>query len=269
MEDISGIRDMYDAQWEREDSRLTRHQLERDITWRYLEKYLPAGGRILEIGSATGNYTLELAKRGYKVTAVDISPNMVSGTQARVREAGLEDRVSISIGDGRVLAGVPENEFNAALMMGPLYHLQSEEERMVCLRRVFACLKPGGILFSAMISRYGVLGQIMEEKPELILNPQHFDSHLKNGREPEDFEKRGFHGYCCVIDEIRPLHEAAGFQTMVIAGAEPAISADDGSYNGLTGEVRQGWLDLLFRISTEPSMIASSRHLLYIGRKMK
>ena len=64
MDDVSDIQDMYDSMSEKEDNRLERHQLERDITWRYLEAYLPQHGRILEIGAATGRYTLELARRG-------------------------------------------------------------------------------------------------------------------------------------------------------------------------------------------------------------
>jgi len=55
MDDISDIRDMYDAQWRGRIAACKRHQLERDITWCYLDKYLPPQGRILEIGAATGH----------------------------------------------------------------------------------------------------------------------------------------------------------------------------------------------------------------------
>ena len=63
------------------------------------------------------------------------------------------------------------------------------------------------------------------------------------------------------------MHEAIGFETLTVAGIEPAISADDESYNKLQGKQRQLWLDLLFELSTEPSIMGASRHLLYIGRK--
>jgi hypothetical protein len=52
-----------------------------------------------------------------------------------------------------------------------------------------------------------------------------------------------------------------------VAGIEPAISADDESYNILEGKQRQLWLDLLYELSTEQSIIGASRHLLYIGKK--
>src|SRR6476646_8767714 len=66
-DDLDKIRSYYDQYLDGEDSRLDRHQLERDITLRYLEAYLPSTGHILEIGAATGTYTLWLAQRGYHV----------------------------------------------------------------------------------------------------------------------------------------------------------------------------------------------------------
>jgi len=68
------------------------------------------------------------------------------------------------------------------------------------------------------------------------------------------------------MDEIAPMHESVGFRTLAIAGVEP-ISADDESYNTLDGKQRDLWLDLLFEISAAPSMVASSRHPLYIGQR--
>jgi len=52
-----------------------------------------------------------------------------------------------------------------------------------------------------------------------------------------------------------------------VAGVEPAISADDESYNKLRGKQRQLWLDLFYQTNTESSIIGASRHLLYIGKK--
>ena len=63
------------------------------------------------------------------------------------------------------------------------------------------------------------------------------------------------------------MHEAVGFRTLRIAGVEPAISADDESYHALDGKQREMWLNLLFEVSKERSMLASSRHLLYVGRR--
>ena len=46
---------------------------------------------VLELGCGTGSMTLELARRGYDMTALDISEEMLSVAENRVREAGLKD----------------------------------------------------------------------------------------------------------------------------------------------------------------------------------
>jgi S-adenosylmethionine-dependent methyltransferase len=56
-DDVKDIQVFYDRAVEEENGRLERHQLERDITWRYLDKYLPPRGKILEVGAGTGAYS--------------------------------------------------------------------------------------------------------------------------------------------------------------------------------------------------------------------
>ena len=68
-DDNRDIAQFYNSNPDGEHGRLEQHQLEYELTWRYLQEYLPAGGAILEVGAATGRYTLELARRGYMVTA--------------------------------------------------------------------------------------------------------------------------------------------------------------------------------------------------------
>jgi hypothetical protein len=92
---------------------------------------------------------------------------------------------------------------------------------------------------------------------------------LETGRDPDDYPRGGFRGYFAEVPEIAPLHETLGFETLALAAIEPAISADDESYNKLEGKQRQLWLDLLYRISGESSILGASRHLLYVGRKKK
>jgi len=90
---------------------------------------------------------------------------------------------------------------------------------------------------------------------------------MARGRRPADYPPGGFRGYFARVEEIIPLHTAAGFETLTLAGVEPAISADDESYNRLAGPQRQKCLDLLAAVSAEPSLVGASRHLLYIGRR--
>lgn len=267
IDDISDIAAYYDNAQDAEQSRLERHQLEYDLTWRYLEQYLPAQGAILEVGAATGRYTLGLAQRGYAVTAVDISANLLERCKDNLAAAGLAQRVQFLVADARDLSALPATQFDAALLMGPLYHLVEQADRELALRTVFDRLRPGGVVVSAFISRYGILGDLMKNVPQWIEEQAEVRSILERGRDPEDYPRGHFRGYFAEVAEIMPLHEAIGLETITLAGVEPAISADDESYNRLEGAQRRLWLDLLYALSTEASMIGASRHLLYIGKK--
>lgn len=266
-DDISDIAAYYNSDPAREHTRLERHQLEYELTWHYLERYLPPQGSILEVGAATGRYTLELARRGYTVTAVDLSAELLDACRRNLEEAGLAERVTLVVSDARDLAAVRGTNFDAVLLMGPLYHLILEKDRKTALQQVYDLLRPGGVLFSAFISRLGVLDDLMKDLPDWIDDPAEVRALLESGHRPEDAARGGFRAYFARSEEIAPLHEALGCETLALAGSEPAISADDESYNRLEGERRRRWLDLLYAVSAEPSILAASRHLLYVGRK--
>lgn len=264
-DDITDIAAFYDAEYD-EDARLDRHQLEYDLTWRYLTRYLPPAGTILEIGAATGRYTLALCQHGYTVTAVDLSAVSLERCRQRLAAERLDGQARFVVADARDLSAVPTGPFDAALLMGPLYHLVREEDRREAVRQAVARLRGGGVLISTHISRLGLLGDLLKRKPEWIERGEVVRSVLESGRDPDDRPRGGFRGYFAHASEIRPLHEALGIRTIVLAGIEPAIGAYDASYNALEGTRRERWLDLLFAISTDATIIGASRHLLYIGR---
>jgi len=269
IDDVSDIAALYNSDPDREHCRLERHQLEYDLTWRFLNQYLPSQGSILEIGAATGRYTLALARQGYTLTAVDLSEALIEKCRNIIAAEGLEQQVRLVVADARDLGEVPEKGFDAALLMGPLYHLVAEDDRRLALKEAFDRLREGGVIFSAFISRFGIMGDLLKDVPGWIEDQAEVWSLLKRGKRPDHYPRGGFRGYFAQASEIAPLHESIGFETLTVAGVEPAISADDESYNKLQGRQRQLWLDLLYEMSAEGSIIGASRHLLYIGKKRK
>lgn len=260
-DDIDDIRDYYDREVEHEEQRLVRHQLEFELTLRYLDTYLPERANILELGAATGRYTLALADRGHRGTAVDLSATAVE--RCRERVAGTDWRVVVA--DAR--AFVPDEIYDAVLVMGPMYHLVEREDRAQVLANVRSCLVESGVCFSSWICRHGILGDLLRNVPEWIEDDTEVGSVLEHGFDPPG-PGEGFRGYFARAEEVAPFHEEHGFETLAMAAAEPAISADDESYNRLEGTRRTKWLDLLFDISREPSIVGASRHLLCVGRKV-
>jgi S-adenosylmethionine-dependent methyltransferase len=265
---ISDIVEYYNKDPQKEHQRLEEHQLEYDLTWRFLDEHLPPHGKILEVGAATGRYTLGLAQRGFSVTAVDLSPACLKECKTILTKAGFSGKVQYIVSDARTLAEITDRDFDAVLLMGPLYHLVEENDRLIALKEAFTRLRLGGVIFSAFISRYGIWGDLLKNIPELIDDQDQVRFSLVKGRDHDEaWPKGGFRAYFAEVSEIAPLHEAVGFETINLVGVEPCISADDESYNKLEGERRARYLDVFYQLSAEPSILGASRHLLYIGLK--
>ena len=55
--------------------------------------------------------------------------------------------------------------FDAVLLMGPLYHLPEEADRVRAVEAALNLLKPGGILFAAFINSSAVVYDYMTKTP--------------------------------------------------------------------------------------------------------
>jgi len=57
---------------------------QRDVVWHELDRFFPAGTRVLELNCGTGEDALFLAGRGVQVTALDQSPVMIDVAMRRM-----------------------------------------------------------------------------------------------------------------------------------------------------------------------------------------
>lgn len=113
----------------------------------FIEEALTAHGpakakRLLDIGCGAGRHMRRLATRGYEMTGVDPSPEMVAYVQQEAKVGKL--RMTASAGDLREL-GV-EGPFDAAYcFMDTLRFLLTNQEIIAHLRAVADRLAPGGL----------------------------------------------------------------------------------------------------------------------------
>jgi len=101
-----------------------------------------AGARVLDAGCGAGAYSLGLARRGYEVTGLDASEQLLHEARRRAAGAGLD--VKFVAGD--ILALPASQRYDALLCRGVLNDLPDARSR----RRAFAsfarALKPGGVI---------------------------------------------------------------------------------------------------------------------------
>lgn len=103
------------------------------------------GSPILELGCGSGRLLLPLARRGYQVTGVDLSPAMLAIARRKVEAEGLGDRVRLTEQDMRDLA--LEGRFRLALLaLGSFAHILTLEDQLRVLAGAGRHLHPGGLL---------------------------------------------------------------------------------------------------------------------------
>jgi SAM-dependent methyltransferase len=100
-----------------------------------------ADSTILDAGCGTGRYALELARRGYRVWAVDRSPELIAVAQARAFHAAV--RPEFIVGD--LVTAAFTRKFDTVLCRGVLNDLVEESDRIAIFRQFAAWLRPGGV----------------------------------------------------------------------------------------------------------------------------
>lgn len=123
-------------------------------TMRYIKKYLKSGNRILEIGAGTGRYSHALARQGYMVDAVELVEHNIDVFRKNTEK---NENVTITQGNALDLSAFPDNTYDITLLLGPLYHLYSKEDKRQALREAIRVTKQGGIIFAAYVISDGCL----------------------------------------------------------------------------------------------------------------
>ncbi len=246
-------------------------RLERERTEELLLRFLPPSpARILDVGGGTGVYACWLAKRGYEVHLTDITPlhvELAMAASSRQPEAPLASAV---VGDARSLLW-NEKSVDVILLLGPLYHLTEEEDRLHALREAYRVLKPGGVLIAVGISRFastldGLRSGFLED-PQFA---QIVDRDLESGQHrnptgrPEYFTDTFFHH----PDELRREVATAGFAVTGLFGVEgPGWLAANFDEWWDKPDLRDRLLKIARKVESEPSLLAISAHLVVAGTR--
>ena len=103
-----------------------------------------AGVNVLEVGCGPGHLTLELARAGYDVTGLDLSPACIEVARGvAASDPHVEERGSLEYRCADVLEFRPERPFDGVVLSGALHHF-ADVERV--LRHVARLLRVGGIV---------------------------------------------------------------------------------------------------------------------------
>jgi len=135
----------YDAWYETPLGTLS-DRLEKELVFSLID--VEAGEKALDLGCGTGNYTIELAKRGADVVGIDTSEEMLGCARIKAQKADI--KASFKAADAMNLP-FPDSSFDAVLSNGLLCFLKEPEKALMEMHRV---LKPGGRVVVGVLNRW-------------------------------------------------------------------------------------------------------------------
>ncbi len=123
-------------------------QVEYLTTMKYIHECLScfAFPSILEVGAGTGRYSVALAKEGYSVTALELVEHNLDVLKSKLD--GTEPITAVQ-GNALDLSAFRDNSFDLTMLLGPMYHLYTLEDKIQALSEAVRVTKPGGYILVA------------------------------------------------------------------------------------------------------------------------
>ena len=243
-----------------EDTRLlSRHgQVEFILSTNYIDKYLKPGDKILEVGAATGRYSLHYANMGFDVTSIELVQSNLDILKSKITPDMI---IRAEQGDALDLSRFDDNTFNMTLILGPLYHLYEEKDINKAIDEAIRVTKPHGKLYIAFLTNDSVF-------IDWVLIKRHFDAKGKSFSDSYEMVKE--------LDEVFSTFYVDEFDS--IMSNKPVnklhMVATDGMSHHLKGVIDElddyefkEWINYNLISCERHDLQGYSNHMLYICEK--
>jgi ubiquinone/menaquinone biosynthesis C-methylase UbiE len=253
----------YYNNYDEETRLLSRHgQVEFLTTMKYINECLSAFSepKILEVGAGTGRYSVTLAKEGYSVTAVELVEHNLDVLKSKLD--GTESITALQ-GNALDLSAFSDNSFDLTLLLGPMYHLYTFEDKIKALSEAVRVTKKDGYILVAYCMneptiiqfgfRDGNLSYIFEN--DMLLDAWHCKSEPK-----EVFE-------LVRTEDIAALDAQLPVKRIKLIATDGATRYNDELVDSMDDFTFKKWMEYHFAICERQDLIGASNHTLDILRK--
>lgn len=247
-----------------EENRLVRDrvgQVEYLTTRKYIDEYLTDNDiKILEVGAGTGRYSVTLAKEGYDVTAVELVEHNLEILKAKLD--GTECITAIQ-GNALDLSVFDDNTFDITLVLGPMYHLYTQEDKLTALKEAVRVTRCGGHIFVAYCMNEATIIQYVFGCNQLrsLMELNMITEDWKCVSEPKDLFEM------VRIEEIGRLNSTVPVERVKLVATDGASRYIRDYLEEFDDETFNKWLSYHFATCERQDLIGATNHSLDILRK--
>ena len=253
----------YYNSYDEEGRLLSRHgSVEYITTQKYIHEAL--GGnkqkRILEVGAGTGRYSVALAKEGYSVVALELIERTLSILKSKLTG---DDRLQALQGNALDLSRFADDSFDLTLVLGPMYHLYTKDEKLRALSEAVRVTKTGGFIMVAYcMNEPTVINYVFgQNKLWETLDADMLTKDWHCISEPKDvFE-------LVRIEDIAELDGAVDVKRVKLIAADGATNYMRPLIDGMDEATFSKWVEYHLSICERQDLIGASHHTLDILQK--
>jgi hypothetical protein len=196
---------------------------------------------------------------------VDLSSANIEFAKEQATAKGLS--LKAFVGDAREIDYLARENYDHILLMGPLYHLLLETDRVKAMNSSLKLLKQNGIIFVSFISSYGGIIYSMKYEPQLILEKE-LEFQYKLFEDDLPFSGESFtQSYFYRHKDILPFMAQFPLEKLHLFGQESILAPCEDKIKAQPQEVIDKWLDLAEKVCEREDLLSYSEHLMYVGRK--
>ncbi len=249
-----------------EEGRLLRRygQVEYITTMKYIHKFLQeqekSSQRILEVGAATGRYSIALAEEGYTVDAVELVEHNLSILKSKIKE---QYHITPRQGNALDLSAYEEDTFDMTLVLGPMYHLYTEEEKKRALTEAIRVTKPKGYIMVAYCMNEATILQycFIQNKLQECMSKNMLTEDFHCLSKPEDLFE------IVRTEDIKHLTEGMGVTRVHLVATDGATNYMRDVIDNMEEEVFKQYIRYHLTICERQDLIGATNHSLDILRK--
>lgn len=224
-------------------------------TVRYIERYLSPGAKILDVGAGAGEYSLFFSRKGYDVSALELAESNLDAFRKKLTK---EDTVDLVQGNALDLSRYESDFFDIVLLLGPLYHLHNEDDRLRCIAEAKRVCKPGGKLFLGFISNDMVILTMFSTHPDYFLNGDY---------DKETFRCDDFPFVFHTVDACRELLRKGNIKVIHEVAADGVSELLADKISAMDEASFAQYLRFHFYLCERKEHLGASNHLLFVAEK--
>ena len=238
---------------------LSQHgQVEYLTTMKYIHECISRldDPKILEVGAGTGRYSVALAKEGFSVTAVELVQHNLDVLMSKLDGS---EPIEASLGNALDLSRFPDRSFDLTMLLGPMYHLYTQEDKLRAMSEAVRVTRPGGFILVAYcmneptIIQYVFLGNHVNEVADDLLTD---DWHCKS--EPKEIFE------LVRTEDIARLNSAFPLDRIKLIASDGAAHYLSDFIDGMDRETFAKWMEYHFATCERQDLIGASNHTLDI-----